>query len=75
MSLEDCRIPGIGDMPEMEVEFLPDGFDHVLGGGVGIGEVSMVPVAASIANAVFHATGWRPTRAPIRPSDVIRGVN
>ncbi|MEM8857515.1 MAG: molybdopterin-dependent oxidoreductase [Chloroflexota bacterium] len=75
MTLEDCRIPGIGDMPEMEVVFLPDGFDHVLGGGVGIGEVSMVPVAASIGNAIYHATGWRPTSLPIRPSDVIEGVN
>ncbi len=75
MNLEDCRIPGIGDMPEMEVVFMPEGFDHVTGGGVGIGETSMVPVAASIANAVFHATGWRPTRLPIRPSDVIEGVN
>ena len=73
-TLEDCRLPGIGDMPEMEVVFLPDGFDHVPGGGVGIGEVSMVPVAASIANAVYHATGWRPSRVPIRPSDVIEGL-
>ncbi|MFK7805566.1 MAG: molybdopterin-dependent oxidoreductase [Anaerolineae bacterium] len=74
VSLEDCRIPGIGDIPEMEVEFMPEGFEHVPGGGVGIGEVTMVPVAASIANAVYHATGWRPTSVPIRPSDVINGV-
>lgn len=75
MTLEDCRLPGIGDMPEMEVVFMPDGFDHVSGGGVGIGEVSMVAAPASIANAVYHATGWRPTSLPIRPSDVIEGVN
>ncbi|MFT5195944.1 MAG: xanthine dehydrogenase YagR molybdenum-binding subunit [Cellvibrionaceae bacterium] len=73
-TLEDCRLPGIGDMPEMEVVFMPEGFEHVMGGGVGIGEVTMVPVAASIANAVYHATGWRPTSVPIRPSDVIEGV-
>ncbi len=73
-SLEDCRIPGIGDVPEMEVVFMQDGFDHVIGGGVGIGEVTMTPVAASIANAVFHATGWRPTQIPIRPEHVIMGT-
>jgi xanthine dehydrogenase YagR molybdenum-binding subunit len=73
-SLEECRIPGIGDAPEMEVVFMPDGFAHVSGGGVGIGEVTMVPVAASIANAVYHATGWRPTQLPIRPEHVILGA-
>ena len=75
ISLEDCRIPGIGDMPEMEVVFMPEGFDHVTGGGVGIGETTMVPVAASIANAVYHATGWRPTQVPIRPEHVVMGAN
>lgn len=74
-SLEDCRIPGIGDVPEMEVVFMPEGFDHVIGGGLGIGEVTMVPVAASIANAVFHATGWRPTQLPIRPEHVMMGTS
>lgn len=73
-SMEDCRIPGIGDTPEMEVVFMPGGFEHVTGGGVGIGEVTMVPVAASIANAVYHATGWRPTQLPIRPEDIIFGT-
>ena len=74
-SLEDCRLPGIGDIPEMEVVFMEDGFDFVPGGGVGIGEVTMVPVAGSIANAVFHATGWRPRQVPIRPEHIVAAFN
>ena len=56
-------------MPEMEVVFLEDGFDHVSGGGVGIGEVSMVPVAASIE--MPFTTQPVSDKRSIRPRDVI----
>ncbi|GIJ57299.1 molybdopterin-dependent oxidoreductase [Virgisporangium aurantiacum] len=71
--LEDYRIPGIADVPDITLHFDEDGFDHVPGGGVGIGEISTIPVAAAIANAVHAATGIRPDRLPIRP-DLICGV-
>lgn len=75
LNFDDCRIPTIGDMPEVDVEFIDDGcFDHTKSGGVGIGEAAMVPVAAAIANAVYHATGWRPTKLPIRPADVLEAL-
>ncbi|MBB5131003.1 xanthine dehydrogenase YagR molybdenum-binding subunit [Thermocatellispora tengchongensis] len=73
-SLEDYRIPGIGDAPEMTIHFHQDGWDHVHGGGVGIGEISTVGVAASIGNAVHNATGWRPRDLPIRPDRVLEGI-
>lgn len=73
-NLEDYRVAGIGDMPEVEVVFDEDGFDTVPGRGIGLGEVSIAPVAASIGNAVFHATGWRPRQLPLRPDRVIAGV-
>lgn len=73
-SLEDCRLPGIGDMPEMNVVFMEHGFDHSRSGGIGIGEASMVPVAASIAAAVKHAIGWQPTEIPIRPKHVLEAL-
>ncbi|WP_375691817.1 molybdopterin-dependent oxidoreductase [Pseudooceanicola sp. LIPI14-2-Ac024] len=65
--LEDYRIPGIADTPEMHVHFDEGGFDHVLGGSVGIGEVATVPTAAALANAVRNAIGQRPMEAPIQP--------
>jgi len=73
-SLEDCRLPGIGDMPEMNVVFMEHGFDHSRSGGIGIGEAAMVPVAASIAAAVKHAIGWQPTELPIRPAHVLEAM-
>ena len=59
-------MPGIGDTPQTDVYFDEGGFDHVLGGSVGIGEVATVPTAAAICNAVCNATGVRPYEIPIR---------
>ena len=72
--LEDYRIPGIGDVPQIDVHFDERGFEHVLGGGVGLSELSTLGVAASIGNAVYNATGWRPYELPIRPDRLLRGV-
>ena len=73
--LEDYRIPGIADTPMIDVQFDEGGFDHVAGGSVGIGEVSTVPTAAAIANAVRHATGMRPHELPIRPDRLLHLLN
>jgi xanthine dehydrogenase YagR molybdenum-binding subunit len=73
-NLEDYRIPGIGDVPEIEVHFHQDGWDHVTGGGVGLGEVATIGVAASIGNAVRAATGWAPRDLPIRPDRLLEGI-
>ncbi len=69
--MEDYRIPGIGDVPDIEVVFTELGFEHVTGGSVGIGEVSTISVPAAIANAVRHATGKRPMAIPIRPEMLV----
>ncbi len=72
--LEDYRLPGIGDVPEIIVDFLEDDFAYARGKGIGLSELATIPVAASVANAVFHATGWRPKAAPIRPDRLLQGV-
>jgi xanthine dehydrogenase YagR molybdenum-binding subunit len=64
--LEDYRIPGIADTPVIDVHFDEAGFDHVAGGGVGIGEVATIPTAAAVANAVRNAIGVRPMQIPMR---------
>ena len=61
--MEDYRIPGIADTPEIDVHFDEAGFDHVMGGSVGIGEVATVPTSPAIANAICNAIGVRPTEA------------
>ncbi|SNT29433.1 xanthine dehydrogenase YagR molybdenum-binding subunit [Streptosporangium subroseum] len=73
-NLDDYRIPGIGDTPEMTVHFHQDGWEHVNGRGVGVGEVSTIGVAASVGNAVHNATGWRPHDLPIRPDRLLEGM-
>jgi xanthine dehydrogenase YagR molybdenum-binding subunit len=40
----------------------------------GLGEVAMVGVSAAIGNAVFHATGTRFRRLPIRIEDVLASL-
>ncbi len=69
--LEDYRIPGIADVPDMHIHFDEQGFDHVAGGGVGVGEIAGVPVAAAIANAIYNATGTRAYALPMRPDRLI----
>jgi xanthine dehydrogenase YagR molybdenum-binding subunit len=73
--MEDYRIPGMSDTPPIDVHFDEGGFDHVLGGSVGIGEVATVPTSPAIANAICNATGIRLTELPIRPDRLIAALN
>jgi xanthine dehydrogenase YagR molybdenum-binding subunit len=72
--LEDYRLPGIGDIPAMQVYFHNEPLPGVHGGGVGISELAKVAIAPAIGNAIFAATGWRPTSLPIRPDRVLAGL-
>ena len=72
--MEDYRIPGIADTPVISVHFDEAGFDHVLGGSVGIGEVATVPTSPAIANAIHNAVGVRLTEIPIRPDRLIAAL-
>lgn len=69
--MEEYHIPGIGDVPDIDIHFLEEGFDHAQGGGVGLSELATVPIAASVGNALFHATGHRFTHLPVLPRDII----
>ena len=66
VSLDDYRMPGIADIPPIDLYFDEGGFDHVQGGSVGIGEVATVPTSAAIANAIHNAIGARPHEIPLR---------
>jgi xanthine dehydrogenase YagR molybdenum-binding subunit len=72
--MEDYRIPGIADMPRLEVHFDEVGFDHVRGGSVGIGEVATVPTSPAIANAICNAIGVRLTEIPFRPDRLVAAL-
>ncbi|MCA8829609.1 xanthine dehydrogenase family protein molybdopterin-binding subunit [Hymenobacter pini] len=71
-TLADYHIPVNADIPEMTVEFIDEKDPYINAMGVkGIGEISMVGVAAAVANAVFHATGKRVRSLPITPDKIL----
>ncbi|SMB97375.1 xanthine dehydrogenase, molybdenum binding subunit apoprotein [Hymenobacter roseosalivarius DSM 11622] len=71
-TLADYHIPVNADIPEMTVEFIEEHDPYINAMGVkGIGEISMVGVAAAVANAVFHATGKRVRDLPITPDKIL----
>lgn len=74
VGMEDYRIPGIADMPRLDVHFDETGFDHVPGGSVGIGEVATVPTSPAIANAICNAIGVRLTEIPFRPDRLVAAL-
>ena len=55
----------MGDVPELEIEFLPSTETPV-----GLGEPATTPIAPAIANAIFAASGARVRHLPIRPEAV-----
>jgi xanthine dehydrogenase YagR molybdenum-binding subunit len=64
-------IPVHADMGAMTVDFIDVPDTKLNTTGVkGLGEVVCVGAAASIANAVFHATGQRFRKLPIRIDDL-----
>jgi xanthine dehydrogenase YagR molybdenum-binding subunit len=66
-NLADYIVAVNADCPEIDVTFL-DYPDFKLNpiGARGVGEIGLAGVAAAIANAVYHATGVRVRRLPIR---------
>ncbi len=70
----DYRMPTCLDLPSIEtiiVEVPNPG--HPLGVR-GVGEVSIVPPPAAVANAVYHATGVRMTELPMSPPRLLKAM-
>ena len=73
-SLLDYRIPTFTDLPLIEpviVEVPNPGHPF---GVRGVGEISIVPPPAAIANAIYRASGVRMLSLPMKPEKVIEGI-
>ncbi|TDH26810.1 xanthine dehydrogenase family protein molybdopterin-binding subunit [Segetibacter sp. 3557_3] len=74
-SFADYHIPANLDIGTLDTIFI-DEDDPITNklGVKGIGEVSIVGVAAAVANAIYNATGIRVRDLPITPDKLIRKV-
>ena len=68
----DYHVPVNADIPQIEAIFIdkPDPIINPVG-TKGIGEISLIGVAAALANAVYNATGKRIRELPITPDKLI----
>ncbi|MDW8105088.1 MAG: xanthine dehydrogenase family protein molybdopterin-binding subunit [Armatimonadota bacterium] len=68
--LENYKLPGSLDIPDIEAIV----YDNPTGRVSGMGEPPVIPTAAAIANAVFHAIGRRISTLPITPARVLEAL-
>jgi xanthine dehydrogenase YagR molybdenum-binding subunit len=71
-NVSEYLMPVHADIPDIQTIIVPN--DELVSnplGAKGIGELPMVGVAAAIANAVYHATGVRVRKLPIRIEDLL----
>jgi xanthine dehydrogenase YagR molybdenum-binding subunit len=71
-NLADYHVPVHADVPHIETIFI-DKPDPVINpmGSKGMGEIALIGFAASVANAVYHATGKRVRDLPITPDKLL----
>ena len=69
-NFETYKLPGIADVPEIDVVLI----NMPERGVIGIGEPATVPTAAAIANAVANALGVRISSLPITPAKVLAAL-
>jgi xanthine dehydrogenase YagR molybdenum-binding subunit len=66
-NLADYLVPVNADVPSVEVIMLAEQDDHINPAGVkGLGELGNVGTNAAVCNAIFHATGRRLRKLPVR---------
>jgi xanthine dehydrogenase YagR molybdenum-binding subunit len=71
-NLADYHVPVNADIPDIEAIFI-DKPDPVINpvGSKGLGEISLIGVAAAVANAVYNASGKRIRELPITPDKIL----
>jgi xanthine dehydrogenase YagR molybdenum-binding subunit len=71
-NLAEYHIPVNADVPSLEALLIEEHDPHVNPLGIkGVGEIGITGTVGAIANAVWHATGKRMRRFPIRIEDLL----
>ncbi len=71
-NIAEYLVPANADVPDIQTIFVANEEHNSNRLGVkGIGELPMVGAAAAVANAVYHTTGVRVRKLPIRIEDVL----
>jgi len=70
----DYRIPVCSDLPAIDTQILEIPNPNHPYGIRGVGETSIVPPLAAIANAVSNAAGVRMTHVPMSPPRILKAV-
>lgn len=74
-NLAEYHVPVNADVPPMDVITVDEHDPHVNALGIkGVGEIGITGSAGAVANAVWHATGIRVRRFPIKIEDVVMGL-
>ncbi len=74
-SFLDYRMPTSLDVPNIDSVLLEVPTQEHPFGMRGVGEVSIVPPLAAVANAVSDAIGVRMTRLPMTPAEVLTALS
>lgn len=71
-NLADYHVPVNADIPDIQAIFVdkPDPIINPIG-TKGVGEISLIGVAAAVANAIYNASGKRVRDLPITPDKLI----
>ena len=70
----DAKVPTHLEAPEVEVIFIEHADPYGPFGGKVVGEPPITAAVATIANAIFNATGKRFKELPITPDKILRAI-
>ena len=68
----DYRMPTCLDLPMIETVVIEEANPGHPLGVRGVGEVSIVPPVAAVANAIYRAVGVRMTETPMSPPKLLK---
>ncbi len=69
-NFNDYRLIRLHEIPQVEVHFIDNGIEPT-----GLGEPSLPPAAAAVANAIFKATGKRLRNQPFVEEEAFKGIS